>query len=306
MEYKPYTYLIGWTKLNKWYYGVEYGIKKVANPKNLWSTYFTSSVLVKKVREEFGEPDIVKVRRIFNNKEQAIKWENKVLIRLKVIKKTFFLNKNHSMGPPSLVGDNNPSKRPEVRVKLSEKALQREKYSEEILEKVSNTKLRKNIINFFLNKKYKYLKANSSIGLITRLNKYKNVLIKTNKSFKYTLIMLDRLILKCENYTKKEYPKNRKGTKRGKMPNISKALKLKKNIWCTNIETKENKMCSIEEIPDGWIRGMSKKVKPIPPHNYHTKEEWQEMMVNYRKNETLEQRNERVRKWKQTMDNKKS
>lgn len=29
-------------------------------------------------------------------------------------------------------------------------------------------------------------------------------------------------------------------------------------------------------------------------------------MVNYRKNETLEQKNERIRKWKQTMDNKKS
>lgn len=42
--YIPYTYLIGWSKLNWWYYGAEFAkIKKIANPSNLWTTYFTSS-----------------------------------------------------------------------------------------------------------------------------------------------------------------------------------------------------------------------------------------------------------------------
>ena len=83
MEYKPYTYLIGWSKLNKWYYGSEYGFKsKTANPNNLWKTYFTSSKAVQDLREEYGEPDIIEVRKIFNTAEDTIKWEQKVLSRL--------------------------------------------------------------------------------------------------------------------------------------------------------------------------------------------------------------------------------
>ena len=37
----PYTYLIGWSKLDKWYYGCRYGIN--CHPDDFWKTYFTSS-----------------------------------------------------------------------------------------------------------------------------------------------------------------------------------------------------------------------------------------------------------------------
>jgi hypothetical protein len=61
--YQPYTYLIGWTKHNKWYYGCQYANgQRVANPSNLWTTYFTSSKHVKECRELYGEPDVVQVR----------------------------------------------------------------------------------------------------------------------------------------------------------------------------------------------------------------------------------------------------
>jgi len=66
----PYTYLIGWSTLNKWYYGVRYS--KRCNPNDLWVKYFTSSKLVKQFRNKFGEPDVVEVRKIFNNSEDAI------------------------------------------------------------------------------------------------------------------------------------------------------------------------------------------------------------------------------------------
>ena len=92
MEYNyiPYTYLIGWSKLNKWYYGVEYGVKKIpfANPINLWESYFTSSRIVLYFRQTYGEPDVVDVRHIFSNgsieekMEQAITWEKKVLSKI--------------------------------------------------------------------------------------------------------------------------------------------------------------------------------------------------------------------------------
>ena len=41
----PYTYIIGWSSLNKWYYGVRYA--KNCKPEDLWKTYFTSSKHVK-------------------------------------------------------------------------------------------------------------------------------------------------------------------------------------------------------------------------------------------------------------------
>lgn len=95
MEYNPYTYLIGWSHLFTYYYGCEYGNSsdRVANPNNLWTIYFTSSKHVTKFREEYGEPDVVEVRKIFTNAKSCRLWESKVLDRLKVTKKSYFLNK---------------------------------------------------------------------------------------------------------------------------------------------------------------------------------------------------------------------
>lgn len=68
MEYLPYTYLIGWITVDKWYYGVEYGLKKhpPANPLNLWKTYFTSSNIVSHFRKKYGEPQVIEVQKIFS------------------------------------------------------------------------------------------------------------------------------------------------------------------------------------------------------------------------------------------------
>ena len=66
--YTPYTYLIGWSHLNTYYYGVRFANnnKDIANPDELWVTYFTSSKYVSEFRELNGEPDIVEVRKTFN------------------------------------------------------------------------------------------------------------------------------------------------------------------------------------------------------------------------------------------------
>lgn len=97
--YTPYTYLIGWTKLDKYYYGVEYGsITKTANPENLWTTYFTSSERVSAFRETYGEPDIVQVRKIFNcgtqeeRKRSAVLHEERVLRRIRAHISERYLN----------------------------------------------------------------------------------------------------------------------------------------------------------------------------------------------------------------------
>lgn len=103
----PYTYLIGWSKENIWYYGVRYSYN--CNPNDLWKSYFTSSKHVKKFRKEYGEPDIIQVRRIFNSKESAIQWEHKVLRRMKVALSENWLNKNDILAPPVMIGENHPN-----------------------------------------------------------------------------------------------------------------------------------------------------------------------------------------------------
>jgi len=97
----PYTYLIGWSKLQIFYYGVRHS--KNCSPDDLWVSYFTSSKYVKEFRTKHGEPDIISVRKTFKTKELARKWEHKVLVKMKVTKNEKFLNKSlgsqkHSVG----------------------------------------------------------------------------------------------------------------------------------------------------------------------------------------------------------------
>ena len=93
MIYTPYTYLVGWTEHNKWYYGSETSNKRPANPNNLWKIYFTSSKYVKEFREQYGDPDVIEIRKIFKTKDQARNWEYKVLQRMKVVFADKWLNK---------------------------------------------------------------------------------------------------------------------------------------------------------------------------------------------------------------------
>ena len=78
-----YTYLIGWSKYNKFYYGVR--TAKNCNPKELFVSYFTSSKYVKKFIKQFGNPDIIQIRKTFNDKLKALEWEEKVINRLNMV-----------------------------------------------------------------------------------------------------------------------------------------------------------------------------------------------------------------------------
>lgn len=101
----PYTYLIGWPNLDKWYYGVRYS--KTCQPNDLWNPYKTSSNIVKKFIAEHGDPPVKLIRKCFYGKlaiQQAQKWENRVLKKLKVVKKTKWLNghDSHSFNPQNV------------------------------------------------------------------------------------------------------------------------------------------------------------------------------------------------------------
>lgn len=91
-----YTYLIGWSKFNIWYYGAKYG--KNADPSTFWINYFTSSKHVKKFVAENGQPDIIQIRKVFgDNPNQCIDWEHRVLKRIKVIKLKNWLNESNGV-----------------------------------------------------------------------------------------------------------------------------------------------------------------------------------------------------------------
>lgn len=94
--YIPYTYLVGWSTLDRWYYGVRF--RPGCNPDDLWIKYFTSSKRVKLFREIHGEPDVVQVRQTFETAEEALVWEEKVLKRLKVLKDDRWLNMAYTSG----------------------------------------------------------------------------------------------------------------------------------------------------------------------------------------------------------------
>jgi hypothetical protein len=117
--YTPYTYFIGWSWLNTYYYGVKFA--KKCHPSDLWVTYFTSSKYVHEFRELYGEPDIIEIRNVFNTADKARSWEHKVLKRIKAVLRKDFLNESDGKSIPPMYGDDNPSKRPDVREKISKK-----------------------------------------------------------------------------------------------------------------------------------------------------------------------------------------
>lgn len=85
-----YTYIIGWTEHNKFYYGSRTSAK--CDPLDLWVTYFTSSKYVKRFRKEFGEPDIVEIDRIFTDVKTCLLYEEMFHRYANVVKDDMWIN----------------------------------------------------------------------------------------------------------------------------------------------------------------------------------------------------------------------
>lgn len=133
----PYTYLIGWSEHNTWYYGVRY--EKGCHPSDLWVEYKTSSKYVDAFVLKYGDPDVIQPRKTFSSVTDARLWEEKVLKRMNVVADEKWLNKtdNRSIDPSTVArgenhwtynnkehserwsGDHNPMKIPEIKAKIS-------------------------------------------------------------------------------------------------------------------------------------------------------------------------------------------
>lgn len=107
--FKAYTYLIGWSDRQCFYYGVRYA--RGCHPSELFVTYFTSSKKVRAIHSELGEPDVIQIRRKFDDISRARNWEHKVLRRIKATTHPKLLNQtdNKSICPEaSLRGATKP------------------------------------------------------------------------------------------------------------------------------------------------------------------------------------------------------
>jgi len=103
---KPYTYFIQWTKLNINYYGVRYA--QDCDPTDLWNPYKTSSKHVAEFIAKYGEPDVIQVRKTFNDTQAARLWENRVLKRMKVVGNDKWLNRTDNKSIAPLHGVDHP------------------------------------------------------------------------------------------------------------------------------------------------------------------------------------------------------
>jgi hypothetical protein len=97
-----YTYHVYWTAHNIHYYGVRGTNLLPCN--DLWKTYFTSSKYVKEFRKNYGEPDVVEIRKIFADRLSALNWEKRFLIKVNAKKSNQWLNRydgtyNGAVGP---------------------------------------------------------------------------------------------------------------------------------------------------------------------------------------------------------------
>ena len=92
-ETKPFTYFLQWTTINKCYYGVRYA--QGCNPTDLMTTYFSSSKKVKELITNIGLPDVYFVDEVFDNKQDAVKYEHNYLKEINAAKCKSFLNRTN-------------------------------------------------------------------------------------------------------------------------------------------------------------------------------------------------------------------
>lgn len=89
---KPFTYSIYCRPTGQYYYGVRFA--RGCDPDDMWKSYFTSSIYVKKLIQEHGKDAFdVKIRKVFKDPNEAKVWEAKFLSRIKASQREDFINK---------------------------------------------------------------------------------------------------------------------------------------------------------------------------------------------------------------------
>lgn len=77
----PYTYVIGWSTNNVWYYSVKWA--EGCHPDTFWIDYFTSSREVERYVAEHGPPDVRRITNRFTSPDRAVRAETRALRKIK-------------------------------------------------------------------------------------------------------------------------------------------------------------------------------------------------------------------------------
>lgn len=89
----PYTYLITHKTTGNRYYGCRYA--KNCRPEDLWSNYFTSSKVIKKIiKEEGKDAFIFEVRKVFDSITKCRSFEAEFLTRIKASSRDDWYNQS--------------------------------------------------------------------------------------------------------------------------------------------------------------------------------------------------------------------
>jgi len=182
MKNIPYTYLIYCIPTQQYYYGVRYS--KNCCPDDLWKSYFTSSKYVKNLILEYGKENFKhEIRKTFSTTYAARQWEKKVLIKMNVVERKDFINKTNT----SLITGKNRIWLTNGQENAFVDILDEYDYvgwkrgrtfSEKHKEKISNTRMKQNIINkpnHTSEQKQKW--SNQRSGRINGRNTSKSVII---------------------------------------------------------------------------------------------------------------------------------
>jgi len=280
MIHKPYTYAIGWKKYGIWYYGVRYSKKSYVG--DIGVTYFTSSSIVKSFIKNNGQPDVIKITKVFETKEEACAHESKFLSRVKANTNRKMLNAHCAPAFPFQKYEKNAMASIKVR------------------EKMSFTKKKQSLIKFVRNKNFS---PNKSKTLLKRIMEYIELVDQyTRKKDKIFSLLKYRLAL-CEAFVKRDYPQKRKSPKRGRTTKISESKRGKKCYHDPN--TKECRMFSATDIiPNGWVSGLIKKTP-----NTNTDEVRRKISVSVHRSRLMEtdfQKTNRIKRFKDSISFKRN
>jgi hypothetical protein len=142
---QPYTYHLYHKPTGKHYYGVR--TKTGCHPDELWKTYFSSSKVVKSLREQYGDDSFeFQIRKTFETPREALEWETRLLTRIDAAGRDEWLNR-HNGGKKFSTSGIKPSvetvvKRKEKLKKLAERPEWREKMRK-INKEIANNPIRK-------------------------------------------------------------------------------------------------------------------------------------------------------------------
>jgi len=207
-----YTYVLVFLLTRQRYYGVR--TAKGGTTDDLWTSYFTSSKVVKALIKEHGkEAFTTEIRKIFDTPEAALAWEHRVLCRLHVSTNDNWLNKSEHQTLPALSGSNNPmygkKHRPDSIQKMKDVKYERNKTRpRKVLSELHKENIRKALIGHIVlpetRKKLREKNSGENNGRFGQHHtpKTKSQISKSHEKHSYVVIFPDRKIGEITNVMK--------------------------------------------------------------------------------------------------------